>query len=120
MAQANADPVDQADLVTLSSNTSDAELRDTNGNMNLHPDTVDYWAALLRKNLSTALENADSDDGDASTTLQIDEEVLEAPRRKSARDALAHEVAVRLYPAPPDSLAPIIKYEKDIVMLRSM
>jgi hypothetical protein len=83
--------------------------------------SVDYWTALIRKNLATAqmLAVEDSDHEDESSTA-IDEEIMNAPRRKSPRDALAHEIAARLYPAPPDSLAPIIKYEKDIVTLRSM
>ena len=83
--------------------------------------SVDYWTNLLRRTLSTAqsivASDSDSEDGGS---LKFDEEVMNAPRRKTARDALAREVAARLYPAPPDSLAPIIKYEKDIVMLRSM
>ena len=83
--------------------------------------SADYWTALIRKNLETAqlAEGADSDAEDALST-SIDEEIMNAPRRKSPRDALAREIAARLYPAPPDSLAPTIKYEKDVVMLRSM
>jgi NLR family CARD domain-containing protein 3 len=83
--------------------------------------SADYWTTLIRKNLEAAqsAEGADSDAEDALST-SIDEEIMNAPRRKSPRDALAREIANRLYPAPPDSLAPIIKYEKDIVMLRSM
>ena len=85
------------------------------------PSSVDYWTALIRKNLAKAqsVVLADSDHEDESS-IAIDEEVMNAPRRKSARDALARQVAAELYPAPPDSLAPIIQYEKDIVMLRSM
>ena len=83
--------------------------------------SADFWTSLLRKNLaiaqSVAAGDSDSEDGPTPT---IDEEIVNAPRRKSARDALAREVAARLFPAPPDSLAPIIKYEKDVVMLRSM
>jgi hypothetical protein len=83
--------------------------------------SVDYWAALIRKNLTTAqvLAVADSDHEDEASTV-VDEEIMNAPRRKSPRDALARDIAARLYPAPPDSLAPIIKYEKDIVTLRSL
>ena len=90
-----------------------------NGDTMLMP--ADYWTTLLRKNLAIAkvLVTADSDTEDASTP-QLDEEIMNSPRRRSARDALAREIAARLYPAPPDSLAPIIKYEIDIVMLRSM
>lgn len=84
-------------------------------------ESTDYWTALIRKNLEAAQHagDADSDTEDVPSST-IDEEIMSAPRRKSPRDALAREVAARLYPAPPDSLAPIIKYEKDIVMLRSM
>jgi hypothetical protein len=83
--------------------------------------SVDYWTVLIRKNLATAqsVALAESDNEDASSTA-IDEEIMNAPRRKSARDALAREIAAGLYPAAPNSLAPIIKYEKDVVMLRSM
>ena len=83
--------------------------------------SVDFLVNLIRKNLATAqvAQAADSDSEDTATPL-IDEEVMNAPRRKSARETLARNVAKRLYPAPPDSLAPIIQYEKDVVMLRSM
>lgn len=83
--------------------------------------SVAYWTALVHKNLAAAgeIQGTDSDGEDAATTT-IDEEIMNAPRRKSTRDALARDVAARLYPAPADSLAPIIRYEKDIVMLRSM
>lgn len=84
------------------------------------PDSVDYWTNLIRSNINVAqtIDDDDSDD-DASQTL-VDEEIMNAPRRKSARDALANQIAHRLYPTDhPDSLASIIKYEKDIVMLRA-
>jgi hypothetical protein len=82
--------------------------------------TVEYWTDLIRQSLATAkaIQLEDSDDEDPSPALN--EEIMNAPRRKSARDALAQEVAARLYPAPPDSLGPIIKYEKDVVLLRSL
>ncbi|KAK3706710.1 hypothetical protein LTR37_012554 [Vermiconidia calcicola] len=91
----------------------------SNGNMT--NTSVDFWVNLIRNNLATArvVEAADSDGEDAATPL-IKEEVMNAPRRKSARETLARNVAERLYPAPPDSLAPIIQYEKDVVKLRSM
>lgn len=83
-------------------------------------DTVDFWTNLISKNLAIAQAASGEDsDGEASPSA-IDEEIMKAPRRKSARDALAHQVAERLYPAPEGSLAPVIKYEKDVVMLRSM
>lgn len=83
--------------------------------------SVDYWTALIRQNLATAqLVTVSDNDHEDETLTAIDEEIMSAPRRKSPRDALAREIAAVLYPAPPDSLAPIIRYEKDIVMLRSM
>ncbi|KAK5163719.1 uncharacterized protein LTR77_010392 [Saxophila tyrrhenica] len=84
------------------------------------PSSAQFWTDLIRKNLITEqaiqMENNDGED----TVFSIDEEIMNAPRRKSARDALAHEVAARLYPDLAESLAAIIKYEKDIVVLRSM
>ena len=80
--------------------------------------TTSYWTALLRKNLSNAMVKLAG--SDAEDVPEIDEEIMMAPRRKSPREDLAFEIAAHLYPAPPGSLAPIIKYEKDVVMLRSM
>ena len=80
--------------------------------------TTSYWTALLRKNLSNAMVKLAG--SDAEDMAEIDEEVMMAPRRKSPREDLALEIAAQLYPGPPGSLAPIIKYEKDVVMLRSM
>ncbi|KAK5127533.1 hypothetical protein LTR85_006872 [Meristemomyces frigidus] len=83
-------------------------------------ETVDFWTALLTGNLQAKHIEASDSDGEASPTL-IDEEILNAPRRKSARDDLAHQIAVRLHPGhEQDSLGPIIQYEKDIVMLRAL
>ena len=98
----------------------DIEETTANGQGDGYLETIDYWTTLLRRNLSTAqvLHEAGSEDG--KDGLEIDEEVMNAPRRKSAREYLAIELAARLYPAPPDSFAPIIKYEKDVVMLRNM
>ncbi|KAM0704718.1 hypothetical protein Q7P35_007504 [Cladosporium inversicolor] len=80
-------------------------------------DSSEYWANILRKNLFIA-EYLDSD---LDTEESIDEAILTAPRRGTARDALACETAARVYPDyPPDSLAPIIQYEKDTVKLRSL
>ena len=108
-------PMDIKDLSTETQNGS----RSSNGDA--ISSSVDYWTAMIRKNLATAqlVAVADSDHEDGSS-IATDEEIMNAPRRKSARDALAREIAAELYPAPPDSLVPIIKYEKDIVMLRSM
>lgn len=83
--------------------------------------SVAYWAALIQKNLSTAhsVGFADSDDEDTSP-LRVDEEIMNAPRRKGPREVLARNIAMRLYPASLGSLAPIIQYEKDIIMLRHL
>ena len=120
MAQATTMSAATADLAQLSLN-GDTEKDVPNGTHSADIDTIEYWAAILRENLAAAqaIIALDSDTEDTFTPT-IDEDVLKAPRRKSNRDALACEVAALLYPAPPDSLAPIIKYEKDIVMLRSM
>ncbi|KAK3115712.1 hypothetical protein LTR53_004676 [Teratosphaeriaceae sp. CCFEE 6253] len=85
-------------------------------------DNVDSWTALLRFNLFKAVSIIDSDCEEASRSLiEIDEEVLNAPSRRSTRHELAQQIAARLYPgSDPDSLTPIIKYEKDIAMLRHM
>ncbi|KAK3073706.1 hypothetical protein LTR53_004464 [Teratosphaeriaceae sp. CCFEE 6253] len=83
-------------------------------------DNVDSWTALLSSNLSKAVPTVNSDCEETNRPL-IDEEILNAPRRRSARHELAQQIATRLYPgSDPDSLTPIIKYEKDIAMLRHM
>ena len=118
MASATGVSAIQADTNKLSIN---GDMEKTTPNGNAIDTSADYWTDLLRKNLSKAQSIAVADsDAEDSSSPQIDEEIFNAPRRKSPRDALAREVAARLYPAPPDSLAPIIKYEKDIVTLRSM
>ncbi len=86
--------------------------------------SVEFWSSLILENLAVAqVIVIESNDGEG-TVLAIDEEVLNAPRRKSARDALAHEVAAKVYPDlaghSAGSLAAVIKYEKNLVMLRSM
>lgn len=89
--------------------------------MSSNTDTVDYWARLIRASLAKLVRETDSDPEEVDSAAHIDEEILNAPRRKSARDAIARQVAAQLYPSTdPESLAPIIKYEKDIVMLRSV
>ena len=115
---ASATAMSTMDIADPSISTSQDSIA-TNGDSS--DSTIDYWTALIRTNLATAelITAADSDSEDFSLGA-IDEEIMNAPRRKSPRDALAREIAARLYPAPPDSLAPIIKYEKDVVMLRSM
>lgn len=78
-------------------------------------ESSEYWADVLRKNLLiTEQLNTDNE-----TDGLIDEAILTAPRRGTARDTLARETAARIYTDyPPESLAPIIQYEKDIVKLR--
>ncbi|KAK4549895.1 hypothetical protein LTR36_005196 [Oleoguttula mirabilis] len=93
-------------------------------NLPTETETVDHWTALLRTSLDSAKhgETVDSTNGvvDAEP-LDVSEEVLNAPRRKSARDALAHQIAARLHPGHDEgSLAPIIQYEKDLIMLRAL
>ncbi|GAB7323043.1 hypothetical protein MBLNU13_g05562t1 [Cladosporium sp. NU13] len=78
-------------------------------------DSSEYWADVLRKNLLIA-KRLNTGIG---TEEHIDEAVLAAPRRGTAQDALACETAARVYPDyPPDSLAPIIQYEKYIRILK--
>lgn len=85
------------------------------------PSTVDYWVTLLRKNLSAAQDAVAILDGSPNgNNFRIDEEVMNAPRRRSARSELAHEIAAQLYPSLTGPLDAIITYEKEIVTLRSM
>lgn len=84
---------------------------------------VSKWTDLIRTSLDIMQsldEDSEETGSDSQTTAPIDETVMDAPRRKSTRDALAQAAAKRLYPAPAESLAPIIQYEKNIVMLRAM
>lgn len=87
-------------------------------------ESADYWTNLLRKNLSKIMATKTSDsqmeDLFSNTLLLIDEEVLHAPRRKSAQASLASAIAAWLYTDLATPLASIIQYEKDIVLLRSM
>jgi NLR family CARD domain-containing protein 3 len=83
-------------------------------------DITDYWTNLLRVNLAKALPTTDSDSEEVGLP-HIDERILDVPRRKSAKEDLARQIYGQLYPDfEADSLAPIIKYEKDVVMLRAM
>lgn len=80
-------------------------------------ESAGYWADILRKNLLTV---ARLDEGTDPEQI-IDEAILTAPRRGSARDGLAREIAALVYTdLQPDSLGPIIQYEKDIVRLRPL
>ncbi|KAI3618898.1 leucine rich repeat protein [Moniliophthora roreri] len=72
---------------------------------------VSKWSGEIRQNLEFMNKGE-----------RVLENVFNAPRRKHADQtsaSMAHAIAQMLYPgAPPDSLAPIIQYEKDIVKLR--
>ena len=108
--------------VTLDLDIGNMLLKD-NGPQSIHgPDhTADYWISILRSNLQIAHSNRTDDLDTDDEQPSINEEILKAPRRKSARASLAAAIAARLYPSSdPDSLAPIIKYEKDIVLLRNL
>jgi hypothetical protein len=82
-----------------------------------HIDSSEYWADVLRENLLIAARLG----GETETEETINEAILSAPRRGTARDALAREIASIVYPNfSPESLGPIIQYEKDVVKLRSL
>ena len=84
-------------------------------------DTIDHWVHLLRSNLQIAHSSQAKDTDVIEEQPTISEEIMSAQRRKSARDIIATEIAARLYPCSDlDSLAPIIRYEKDIVLLRKL
>ena len=80
------------------------------------------WAALITINL----DKIHSANGSANSELmtEVDEEILNAPRRRSANSnsaLLAHHIASILFPdSPPDLLVPIIRYEEIIAKLRSL
>jgi hypothetical protein len=80
-------------------------------------DSSEHWADILRENLLIVARLGEETD----TEETINEAILNAPRRGTARDTLAREIASIVYPNfPPDSPGPIIQYEKDIVKLRSL
>ena len=74
--------------------------------------TAIEWATLLRESIAAM----------HSGKPTLNSKCLDAPRRRHADSksaALAIEVAQLLYPGPVNSTtAPVIKYEKDIVLLR--
>lgn len=77
----------------------------------------EYWADIVRTNLLIATHLEEKID----TEEIVDEALLTAPRRKGAQHALTCEIAALVSPEfPPDSLATILQYEKDIVKLRSL
>ena len=92
-------------------------------------ESAEYWAGVLRKNLLIAArldgtEHADTEVHEHEHEHEhetLDEALLTAPRRGGAQHDLAREVAALFYSDfTPDSLAPIIQYEKDIVKLRAL
>jgi len=91
-------------------------------NLPVSSSSASYWTTLLRASLSAAQAiNDDTAAGSHSAgECLIDEEMLSAPRRRSARSALAQEVASQLYQGQKDALGAIIQYERDIVMLRGL
>ena len=98
----------QADLST--EQVSSAEVRHV-----LREDDVAVateWASLLRGSLAAM----------CAGEPVLDTTCFDAPRRRHAdprNAALSIEIARLLYPAPSDSVtSPVIKYEKDIVLLR--
>ena len=84
-------------------------------------DLAQHWAELIQRNLRKADIISTRDGNNALPTETINDEVLNAPRRKSVRSELANTVAARLHPeVATDSLKAIIQYERHIVLLRRM
>jgi Ran GTPase-activating protein (RanGAP) involved in mRNA processing and transport len=107
-------------------NSISYNLTDNQTNMTRN-ESSEYWADILRTNLLVAARLNDAHDHDTDIENAehehdaIDEAILTAPRRGGAQHDLACEVAALVYPDfPPNSLAPIIQYEKDIVKLRAL
>ncbi|KAL8855565.1 MAG: hypothetical protein Q9178_007795 [Gyalolechia marmorata] len=71
------------------------------------------WAEFLRQNLTALFDET-----------RLDPHAYSAPRRKARNPdeaKLAQDIAQLLYPSPADSILPaLIKYEKDITLLRRM
>ncbi|KAL8991195.1 MAG: hypothetical protein Q9169_007924 [Polycauliona sp. 2 TL-2023] len=80
-------------------------------NMRLRDVVTIGWTKLLRRNLTALYED-----------LDIDQKAYHSPRRKARNPdeaELAKNVAQLLYPSPSDSTLPaLIKYQKDITLLR--
>ena len=74
-------------------------------------ESIAYWTTLLRTELNNLFQQH-----------SINETCYDIPRRKDPdpqKANLAISISALLYPAPSDSvLGPLIKYEKDIVLLR--
>ncbi|KAF2795058.1 RNI-like protein [Melanomma pulvis-pyrius CBS 109.77] len=79
------------------------------------------WADKIRNVLLVVAPYDESEDSKLPMSINIDESIMEAPRRRSANPviaALANHVAQLLYPSPDNSLGSLIKYDKDIIKLR--
>jgi Ran GTPase-activating protein (RanGAP) involved in mRNA processing and transport len=81
------------------------------------------WANKIRSQVQLVAPYDESQELPLSVT--IDEDIMDAPRRRAANaaaKALAYGIAALLYPPIPDNadsaLGSIIKYEKDVVKLR--
>lgn len=86
-------------------------------------DTAHQWAEKIKSNLLLVSEAGDPEEAITNNALHIDESINDAPRRRSAdpgRTGLANMIAQLLYPSPNDSLAPLIRYEENIVLLRKL
>lgn len=86
-------------------------------------ETAIQWAEKIKNNLLLVSEIADTHEAIINGTIHIDESINDAPRRRSAdpqRATLASLISQLLYPAPNDSLAPLIRYEENIVLLRKL
>lgn len=86
-------------------------------------ETASQWAKKIKSNLLLVSEIADTHEAIINGTIHIDESINDAPRRRSAdpeRATLASLISQLLYPAPNDSLAPLIRYEENIVLLRKL
>ena len=82
------------------------------------------WAEKIRSQLRLAAPHDEIDNDDyLPAFINIDEIILDAPRRRSANPeaaTLAKDIAQLLYPTPEPSLSSLIKYEKDVVRLRHL
>lgn len=81
------------------------------------PSQTEYWTSLIRQNLALV---QDHDSVREHTPPNVDEAIMEAPRRRSARSHLAKDIATKLYPDLEGPLAAAIQYEKALVCLRSL
>ncbi|CAI6271127.1 unnamed protein product [Periconia digitata] len=86
--------------------------------------TANEWASLIRNQLDLIdLDGGPHQHVEIPMSATIDEKIMEAPRRRAAnRDAaaLAREVSQILYPSKEDPLGALIRYEKDITLLRRL